>query len=456
MPHLAVSRRAFLGGAMALGGAALLGHQAAAQDKRNVVLILTDDQGTVDANCYGASDLATPHIDALAAEGTRFTQFYAPSCVCSPSRAGILTGRYPLHAGVPGNVSSQPGSRGMEPEQVTIAEVMADAGYATAHIGKWHLGYDEDTAPAAQGFEHSFGHMGGCIDNYSHFFYWNGPNQHDLWRNGERVHAPGEFFPRLMVEEAERFMDAHAGMPFFMYFPLNTPHYPLQADPVWLKHYEEQGAAHPRDLYAAFMSTTDAVIGDLMDALERRGLRENTIVIFMSDHGHSVEERTHGGGGSAGPYRAAKFSLFEGGIRVPAIISGPGIPKGEVRGQAAHGCDWLPTIASMTGVPLPLDHPIDGKSLVGVITQDGESPHEVLHWYVGRGEKAQWAVREGPWKLIGNPRDPTAASPLRREDQLFLCNLEQDISEMTNFAEDHPEVVERLMQLHEDWVAAVK
>jgi len=166
----------------------------------NVVLILTDDQGTVDMNVYGAKDLATPHMDGLARRGVRFTQFYAAAAVCSPSRAGLLTGRYPVRAGVPGNVSSTEGHAGMPAEQVTLAETLKAAGYATAHIGRWHLVYTPETMPNAQGYDFSFGHMGGCIDNWSHFFYWRGPNRHDLHRNSERVYREGSFFPDLMVE----------------------------------------------------------------------------------------------------------------------------------------------------------------------------------------------------------------------------------------------------------------
>ena len=156
----------------------------AADKQPNVILIYTDDQGSVDANCYGSKDLITPNIDALAKNGVKFTQFYAAAPVCSPSRASMITGRYPQRAQLAGNTSSQKGGKGMPTEQVTIAETFKAAGYTTGHIGKWHLGYTPDTMPNGQGFDYSFGHMGGCIDNYSHFFYWQGPNRHDLWRNG--------------------------------------------------------------------------------------------------------------------------------------------------------------------------------------------------------------------------------------------------------------------------------
>jgi Arylsulfatase A and related enzymes len=163
--------------------------------KPNVLLILSDDQGTVDTHVYGAKDLKTTHLDDLAARGVHFTQFYAAAPVCSPSRAGLLTGRVPPRAGVPGNVSSQRGDAGMPADEVTIAEMLEHHGYVTGHVGKWHLGYTPETMPNGQGFHYSFGHMGGCIDNYSHFFYWNGPNRHDLWLNGKEVWRDGEYFP---------------------------------------------------------------------------------------------------------------------------------------------------------------------------------------------------------------------------------------------------------------------
>lgn len=429
---------------------------AQAQDgpRPNVIIVYTDDQGSVDTNAFGAADLATPNMDRLAAEGVRFTQFYAPAPVCSPSRAGLLTGRYPVRAGVPGNVSSTRGDAGMPAEQVTIAETFKAAGYTTAHIGKWHLGYEAATMPNGQGFDYSFGHMGGCIDNYSHFFYWHGPNRHDLYRNGEEIHLPGEYFPALMVKEAEAFIKARKSAPFFMYFAFNVPHYPYQGSPEWLEHYRNQGMAYPRDLYAAFLSTEDEYLGKLLDVIDAEGIRENTIIVFQSDHGHSTEERAHGGGGSAGPYRGAKFSMFEGGIRVPAIIRWPGaLPEGAVRSQIGHGSDWLPTLAELCGVPL-LNPDIDGLSLAEVIRNgDAKTPHETIHWQTGRGANPRWAVRQGDWKLIGNPEDTSNGNQnLPVLPERFLVNLADDPGERENLAASFPAVVRKLEGLHNEWV----
>ena len=414
----------------------------------NVILIYTDDQGSVDANCYGARDLITPTIDGLAASGVRFTQFYAAAPVCSPSRAAVLTGRVPQRAGVPGNVSSAKGGAGMPAAQVTMAELLGAAGYRTGHVGKWHLGYTPETMPNGQGFQLSFGHMGGCIDNYSHFFYWNGPNRHDLWLNGMEIWEDGRYFPDLMVEHGRAFIEASKDTPFFLYWAINLPHYPLQGIEKWRRRYAHLSDPRRRK-YAAFVSSMDEAIGQLLATLDRLQLREKTIIIFQSDHGHSQEERTFGGGGSAGPYRGAKFSLFEGGIRVPAIISWPGkIPAGEVRDQLCTACDWFPTIADLCEVPLP-DRKLDGASIRPVIqSSSAPTPHSEFHWQTGRD---QWAVRSGDWKLIGNPRDTSNKAALTAQDRLFLSNLARDHSEMENLAADHPDIVRRLQTLHGEW-----
>lgn len=449
--------------AAVVGWAAFAASVSADERQPNVIVILTDDQGSVDAGCYGTEDVQTPSIDAIAARGVRFTQLYAAAPVCSPSRAGLLSGRYPVRAGIPGNAGAPPseavqdltevdGTAGeVWASQTTMAEVFQAAGYATAHIGKWHLHSHAGARPLDQGFDVSFGHMGGCIDNYSHVFYWNGPNRHDLWRNNSRVREAGTFFPDLMVREATAFMKDCGEKPFFIYFAMNCPHYPYQGEAEWLEASAD--LPYPRNLYAAFLSSQDARIGQLLASLEQRGLENDTIVVFQSDHGHSTEERAHRGGGSAGPYRGAKFSLFEGGIRVPAIISWPGhLPEGEVRDQVAHGCDWLPTLVELCGLKT-LSHDIDGESLVPVLLDAAESsPHDVLHWTIGKS----WAVRQGPWKLQSQPNDTSGKGPLGEGDALFLSNLEADVTEMTNLAKAHPDVVERLQRAHDDWSASLR
>ena len=421
----------------------------------NVIIIYTDDQGSVDMNAYGSKDLITPNMDDLARRGVRFTQMYAPSAICSSSRAGLMTGRFPVRAGVPGNVSSMEGHDGMPSSEITIAEMMHKHGYATGHIGKWHLGYTPTTMPNGQGYDYSFGHMGGCIDNYSHFFFWKGPNRHDLWRNGKEIWRNGEFFIDMMVEECNAYIERHAQQRFFVYWAINTPHYPLQGTPEWLDRYSN--LEDPRRQYAAFLSTTDAAIGQVIAKLDALNLREKTVVIFQSDHGHSTEERTFFGGGSAGPYRGAKGCLFEGGIRVPSIVSQPGrLPENVVRDQMVTGCDWFPTIAALCGLSAPPHH-LDGRNITPVIrSSEAASPHMHFHWHLGGSRNPQWVVRKGDWKLLGNANDRSNTGTLTADDKkLFLTNLRSDIGERTNVADEHPEVVRELLQMRKDFEAGI-
>ncbi|MBT5186595.1 MAG: sulfatase-like hydrolase/transferase [Kordiimonadaceae bacterium] len=411
---------------------------------------MTDDQGGVDVGSYGATDLKTPNLDALSEEGVRFTNFYAASAICSSSRAGLLTGREPKRAGVPGNVFSSDkieitaANSGLPPSEVTIAEMMKGAGYRTALVGKWHLGHNTEQKPNAQGFDHAFGHLGGVIDNYSHFFYWNGPNRHDLQRNGEEVYADGEYFPDLMVKEAIDFIDQDDEKPFFLYYAINMPHYPYQGDQEWLDYYNDRGVAYPRNLYNAFVSSLDTRIGQIRAALKLRNIDDDTIIIFQSDHGHSTEQRAHGGGGSAGIYRGAKQSLFEGGLRVPAIIRWKNnIEAGGVRDQLASSLDWFATVAELTGIDVS-NIKLDGLSLVSVI-KDKSAPatHDELTWEMG----GQWAVRKGNWKLLHNVRETTQGKSRDVIEGYFLVNLVDDPSESINVADQYPEKLAELIAL---------
>ena len=410
----------------------------------NVILMLSDDQGSVDVGCYGASDLHTPHLDALAARGVRFTQFYVASTICSPSRGALLTGRYPQRNGLATNAG---GGAGLPVGEVTLADAFKDAGYRTAVFGKWHLGMSDEMSPTKRGFDEFFGHKEGCIDNYSHFFYWHGPNRHDLWRNNERVREDGEFFPDLMTREALRFLEEQRDEPFFLYLPYNLPHYPMQAEPEFDALYED--VDQPRRRYAAFVSNLDDRVGRVLDKVDELGLRDDTIIIFLSDNGHSLEERAFFGGGNAGPYRGHKFTLWEGGVRMPCIVSWPGaIPQGEVRDQTATAMDWFPTLARYCGLVLP-DRVLDGRDIADVI-ESGEapSPHEVVHWMV----HDQWAVKKGPWKLVCNVPETRLADTKLPGESLFLANLEDDPGESTNLAATRPEIVAELTALHEQWL----
>ena len=460
-----LSRRRFLGGAATLFAS---GSRLAGQASRpNIVIIYTDDQGTLDAGCFGSADIHTPNIDALASRGVRFTSAYAHT-VCCPSRSQLLTGRVPQRGGVTNWLSNNPtdeNGRNMYSSEVTLAEVLRENGYRTGLSGKWHLGAKPGHQPLDQGFDEAFGHLGGFIDNYEHKFLHSSsrrPPFHDLYRNGEEVDETGRYFPDLVVREATRFIVENKDRPFFLYCAFNVPHYPEQSDPKFAKMYDSM--AMPRRSYAAMITTTDDRIGQVLNALDSWGLRDNTLVIFMSDNGHSTEQfknwgvnyGANGGGGNTGHWRGAKASMFEGGIRVPSIISLPGkIPQGEVRHQAVSNMDFFPTILELCKVDSPA-YEIDGKSLWPVL-QSAETPsqHETFHWMW----QDQWAVMNGGWKLIGNGRDTTGLeskhAPRREMGEIYLARLADDPPESVNHAADHPDVVRRLKSLHENWLRDV-
>ncbi len=429
--------------------AALGGENTEAKKKPNIIIIYSDDQGSLDLNCYGSKDILTPNLDKLAASGVRFTQMYSPSAICSASRAGLLTGRYPARAGVPGNVSSKKGVAGMPATEVTIAEHLKSNGYATGHVGKWHLGFTPETMPNGQGFESSFGHMGGCIDNYSHFFYWNGPNRHDLWRDGKEIFRDGEYFGKMMVDECNQFISNHQEQPFLLYWAINWPHYPLQGTSKWREKYKD--LPHPRDKYATFVSTMDELVGQVIAKIESLGLRDDTIILFQSDHGHSVEERAFFGGGNPGPYRGAKGCLFEGGIRVPSIISWPrSIPQGEVRDQMVCGIDWTPTLLDFVDANAASNaNPFDGTSIANVIQKNTKTPHDFLYWQLGKGASAQWVIRKDNWKLLGNPTDRRDPKSITKQDKLYLVDLDSDIGETKNIKAQNKSKLDELLKLKE-------
>ena len=419
-----------------------------ADDNRpNVILIYADDLGTLDLGCYGADDLYTPNIDSLASAGVKFSQFYAAP-VSSASRASLMTGQFTRHAGLTGNA----GTTGLPLDKETIADVMGRNGYNTACIGKWHLGSNPEYAPNARGFDYFWGFLGGCIDSYSHFFYWSGPNKHDLWENGKEIFRPGKFFINESLNQVKDYINNEADSgPFFLYWAINLPHYPLQPDAKWLEYYS--GLENPRRMYAAFVSTMDDYVGRLMSFLKEKGLSDNTIVIFQSDNGHSTEIRSFGSGGWCGEFRGAKFSLFEGGIRVPAIISWPGvIPSGESRDQLAMNIDWFPTILELCGIePETID--VDGKSLARILMNGNRnSEHDVLHFDFGD----QWAVRYGRWKLMFNVLDVGQNNRKNTIEGYFLSNLEENISETENYADKYPLIVEKLADMREKYVESIE
>ena len=436
--------------------------------KPNILLIYTDDQGTLDAGCYGIKDIQTPVLDKLALEGIKFTQAYAHT-VCCPSRAALLTGRAPQRSGVNQWTSCSTADkegRVMDLKEITIAEHLKQYGYKTGIIGKWHLGAALDHGPLDQGFDDFFGFRGGFIDYYSHRFLhakWQKPQFHDLYRGKKEIFKDGNYFPDMQVSEANNFIEKNKNNPFFLYLPFNLPHYPEQPDSLFIDQYKN--LKWPRNSYASMITTVDNRIGQVLNKLDALGIRENTIVIYMSDNGHSTEDYYNwdqsyggnGGGGYTGKWRGAKGSFFEGGIRVPAIISYPKLfPKGESRDQAIVNLDILPTLCDILEISTPINQ-LDGKSIVEVLhSKEARSPHEVLYWMW----QEMWAVRKGKWKLIYKGHDTTGKYSKHPEKEFlmpeyYLANLEDENPEEINYALKYPEIVKELTQLHEHWAVDV-
>ena len=428
----------------------------------NVVILFTDDQGTIDANCYGSKDLITPNIDKLAATGVLFTQAYAHT-VCCPARAALMTGRHPQRGGVwnwtQGDMNAAKGIN-MALEEVTLAEALKPAGYKTALFGKWHLGAHRDYGPKKQGFDEFFGIRDGFIDNYNHYFL-HGTGFHDLYEGTNPIKADGQYFPDLMVKRSLNFIDQNKDKPFFLYVPFNIPHYPEQS----LKKHEllyKDMKDPARRSYGAIVTTTDYYIGKIIDKIEEHNLRDNTIIIFMSDNGHSeetgnkirVDNHKSGypkghfygatGGGSTGKWIGRKGNFLEGGIRVPAIISYPSkLPQGAIRNQIITAMDWFPTVLDLCDIKQKANSPkLDGHNIVPIIKdKKANSNYSRLHFAWGNN----WAVREGAWKLIGN----------KNNSKMSLHNLTDKKPEVINYAKDKPDIVKHLLSLHKSWAEDV-
>ena len=423
----------------------------------NVVVVCCDDLGYGDLGCYGA-EYETPNIDSLAESGVRCTDWHGGAPVCSPSRASLLTGRYPANAGVRDNVGPDLDASGLPADQPTLSSVLHDAGYRTGAFGKWHLGGADDTRPGAHGFEDFFGHVAGCVDYYSHIFYYPmafdaGDPVHDLWDGEKEVWHDGEYLTELITDRATEFIETHADEPFFAYVPYNAPHYPCHAPAEYVERFEDLD--DERQMIAAMIAAVDDGVGRILDALERTGQRDDTIVVFTSDHGPSRESwmRLDGSGdpfdgGSAGPFRGHKKSLFEGGIRVPAIVHYPGVLDGgaEFDGLASH-VDLLPTVAECCGVDVPPG--LDGRSLLGAM-EGGETIDRTLYWERDDWERCQVAVRDGDWKLVVNGRDEVA-----EPEDVHLSNLVRDPGESTNLVDAEPERVEELSGRLAAWYETV-
>ncbi|HEX4810390.1 MAG TPA: sulfatase-like hydrolase/transferase [Bryobacteraceae bacterium] len=448
-----LSRRDFL---YASSAAAFPSTAPSANRQPNFIVFLTDDQGCHDLGCLGSNDLKTPHIDGLARTGTRFTNWYAAAPVCAPSRAALLTGRYPIRAGVPTNGPALPES------EKTLAVCLKEAGYATGMVGKWHLGSSPTTVPNARGFDRFFGFHSGCFDYYSHRYYWGEPktvNYHDLWSDRTEVFEDGQYSTELFAREAVQFIRQNHARPFFLYVPFNGVHYPMHAP----KRYVDRFGDLPveRRMYAAMLAAVDDAVGAILQAVKDYNLTDQTFVLFTADNGATREKRAGlnqqiPDAGHNGIFRGYKFSAFDGGMHPPMIMNWPGvIPTGQVVEEVGCHIDILPTFCQAAGVSIPGDRKIDGYNALPMATQRAKSPHDAIYW----ASSNQLAVRKGKWKLVKDgivfDGTPEGSKPLTAEDALFLSNLDQDPGESHNLRHEYPAVVDDLATQASQWLTDV-
>jgi arylsulfatase len=417
----------------------------------NVVIIYADDLGYGDLGCYGAQPSVTPRLDRLALQGVRFTDFYSAQPVCSASRAALLTGCYPNRIGIVGALSPLQ-KYGLNHHEMTIAQLLKQKNYATAIYGKWHLGHHPNFLPATFGFDDYFGLP---YSNDMSPEPANNPRP-DAKKNypplplidGTKVaiEEPDQSkLTRWYTERAVKFIDANHDRPFFLYVPHTMPHVPLYVSP-------EFSGKTGLGLYRDVLAEIDWSVGQILDALDRHQLSENTLVVFSSDNGPWKLFGNHAG--SAGPLRESKATVYEGGVRVPCIARWPGhLPEKMIVNEPAIMMDWFPTIAGITGTKLP-DHPIDGRDLWPLLTQPGAvSPHEALFFYYHDNQLQ--AMRSGRWKLFfphevvsteqAEPgRDGMPGKNSKRKIGTELYDLIDDRGEQRNVATDHPDIVASL------------
>lgn len=417
----------------------------------NVVIIFIDDMGYADPGPFGATAYKTPHLDRMAAEGRKFTDFYVAQAVCSASRTGLLTGCYPNRVGILGALG--PSSNiGISDKETLIPEICKQKNYATAIYGKWHLGHRPSFLPTRHGFDDYFGLP------YSNDMWPFHPESPKAWAplpliEGEKAvipevtHKEQEQLTTWYTEHAVKFIEKNKANPFFLYVPHAMVHVPLHVSD---KFKGKSGAG----LFGDVMMEVDWSVGQILDALKRTGVDDNTLVVFTSDNGPWLSYGEHAG--SAGPLREGKGTAWDGGQRVSCLMRWPGkIPAGSVCNQPAMTIDLLPTIAKLIGAKLP-DHKIDGLDIWPLMTDDkAKSPHDALYFYWGQGLDA---LRAGKWSLhfphdyrtlAGKPGGkggaPAKYEPAKTD--LALFDMENDIGQKTNLAAKYPEVVKELTAL---------
>ena len=406
--------------------------------KPNFILILADDMGYGDSSAYGGW-VETPNLERMAREGLRFTDFHTSGVVCSPTRAGLLTGRYQQRAGIPGVINADPKQAvhhtGLKTRETTFAELLRDAGYATGIFGKWHLGYDRKFNPLHHGFDRFRGFVSGNIDYISHV---DRMETYDWWEGLDHVKEEG-YLTQLVNRHAIRFIERHKDRPFCLYVPHGAVHSPIQApgdSPI-----RGPGAAKGTRIVTRTQQETvrlmfqamDEGIGQILDAVNRLGLAERTLVIFLSDNGGARHCKNH-------PLRGGKGSVWEGGHRVPALFWWPGcIAAGRRSDDLGFSLDLMPTMLDLAGVAAPADRPLDGISLAPLLLESRPLPRRRLFW---NGV----AMRDGPWKLVARARGIKAPT---------LFNVAEDIGEKTDLAARHPDRVKEMLAAIEAWKADV-
>ncbi len=419
---------------------AVLAVAVQAAPKPNILFILSDDQGWADVGWHG-KDIKTPNLDKLAAAGARLEQFYVLP-VCSPTRAALMTGRYPMRHGLQTGVVRPWAQYGLPLEERTLPQALREAGYTTAICGKWHLGhFRPEYLPTRRGFDHQYGHYNGALDYFTHI-----RDGGFDWHRDDRVCRDEGYSTFLVAKEAARLIrEQPKDKPLFLYVAFNAVHAPHQVPESYKAPYAQ--LPEPRRTYAGMVAAMDEAVGQIIAALDEKGLRQNTLIVFSSDNGGPNPRRVT----SNGPLRAGKTTLYEGGVRVCACAAWDGhIKPGTVINQPLHIVDWYPTLLKLAGASLNQKLPLDGRDAWPTIAAGKPSPHEEI---LLNTEPARGAIRVGDWKLVlnGMRRTPgeedgeaSAAAGSQGAPDIELFNLAEDLSEKSNLASAHPEKVKEL------------
>lgn len=392
----------------------------------HIVFILADDLGWKDVGYHGGS-IQTPNIDKLAAEGTRLEQFYVQP-VCSPTRSSLMTGRYPMRYGLQVGVVRPWANYGLPLEERTLAQGLERAGYTTAICGKWHLGHlNSKYLPTSRGFDHQYGHYNGALDYFTHIR----DGGLDWHRNDQPVREEG-YTTDLLADESVRLIERHdVTGPLFLYVPFNAVHSPYQATQPYINEYKHIEQKRKR-IYAAMITSMDNAVGRIVSALNKRGIRQNTLIVFCSDNGGVA------GVSDNGPLRGHKALLYEGGVRVPAIAVWPGVLKaGAIVNEPLHIVDMYPTLLGLAGARIDQALPLDGKDAWPTIAMGKPSPHDEILLNV---TPANGAIRCGDWKLVHNGGIGANNAGEKAEQNVFeLFNLAEDPYEKNDLSEKNPQ-----------------